>query len=303
MIDDLLATKTRIDAFISDPLNNPLTNSEQLILAGYYSYILNVRASLEALPAQEITDHHLQMFINSHENGFAMIVPCKIELLIAKECLERRRLERETALTKQPNNVDDLLCAVEEVLRISDRKHDAWNRAYAAIASIRNGVTAPAQPVIPGQLTLRMAEEKALSLGAVLYDEEAEVFADGWNACRDEMLKAQPVSEPSWVSVKDGLPELQLGGIAQYWVYFKANHDGSMRVSQATYINAPFTGEEEEEPVWAMYSECGDPFNAVGWYDRYDHPDYAVYYKPIEFGEVIAYLPIVEPAAPAQESE
>lgn len=48
---------------------------------------------------------------------------------------------------------------------------------------------APAQPVIPGQLTLRMAEEKALSLGAVLYDEEAEVFADGWNACRAEMLK------------------------------------------------------------------------------------------------------------------
>lgn len=54
----------------------------------------------------------------------------------------------------------------------------------------------PAQPVIPGQLTQRMAEEKALSLGAVLYDEEAEVFADGWNACRAEMLKAQPVSEP-----------------------------------------------------------------------------------------------------------
>ena len=67
-----------------------------------------------------------------------------------------------------------------------------------------------AQPVIPEQLTVRMAEEKALSLGAVLYDEEADVFADGWNACRAEMLKAQqnepqnipenipaqPVSEP-----------------------------------------------------------------------------------------------------------
>lgn len=56
--------------------------------------------------------------------------------------------------------------------------------------------SAPAQPVIPGQLTQRMAEEKALSLGAVLNDEEADVFADGWNECRAEMLKAQPVSEP-----------------------------------------------------------------------------------------------------------
>jgi len=116
-------------------------------------------------------------------------------------------------------------------------------------------------------------------------------------------VTAQPVSEPGWVSVKDGLPELQLGGIAQYWVYFKANHDGSMCVSQATYINAPFTGEEEEEPDWAMHSESGHPFNAVGWHDRYDHPDYNAYYKPLEFGEVIAYMPIVMPAAPAQESE
>lgn len=64
------------------------------------------------------------------------------------------------------------------------------------VAENNGDMAAPAQPVIPGQLTQRMAEEKALSLGAVLSDDEADAFAEGWNACRAEMLKAQHVSEP-----------------------------------------------------------------------------------------------------------
>ncbi|MCQ4171649.1 hypothetical protein NNX50_20265, partial [Hafnia paralvei] len=52
-------------------------------------------------------------------------------------------------IPKQPDNLDELMNAVEEVLRISDRDHDAWDRARAAMADIRNGVEAPAQPVIP----------------------------------------------------------------------------------------------------------------------------------------------------------
>lgn len=80
---------------------------------------------------------------------------------------------------------------------------------------------ATTQPVIPEQLTVRMAEDKALSLGAVLYDEEADVFADGWNACRAEMLKAQqneaqnipenipekPIGEHKWISVDERMPD------------------------------------------------------------------------------------------------
>lgn len=69
---------------------------------------------------------------------------------------------------------------------------------------------ATTQPVIPEQLTVRMAEEKALSLGAVLYDEEADVFADGWNACRAEMLKAQqnePQNIPENIPAQPVIPE------------------------------------------------------------------------------------------------
>ncbi|MCK2179003.1 hypothetical protein MUN35_04685 [Hafnia paralvei] len=58
-------------------------------------------------------------------------------------------------LPKQPDNLDELMNAVEEVLRISDRDHDAWDRARAAMADIRNGVEAPAQPVIPEQNKFR----------------------------------------------------------------------------------------------------------------------------------------------------
>lgn len=81
------------------------------------------------------------------------------------------------------------------------------------------------RPVIPGQLTQRMAEEKALSLGAVLNDEEADVFADGWNACRAEMLKAQLVSEPyklnCWISVADRLPS----EFGRYLCYVEEQND------------------------------------------------------------------------------
>jgi len=34
---------------------------------------------------------------------------------------------------------DELLEAMEEVIRISDRDHDAWNRAKAAIAAVKAG--------------------------------------------------------------------------------------------------------------------------------------------------------------------
>ena len=93
------------------------------------------------------------------------------------------------------------------------------NRVTAALWKMYQA--APAQPVIPEQLTMRMAEDKALSLGAVLYDEEADVFADGWNACRAEMLKAQqnepqnipenipekPIGEHKWISVDERMPD------------------------------------------------------------------------------------------------
>uniref|UniRef100_UPI003119E232 hypothetical protein n=1 Tax=Hafnia alvei TaxID=569 RepID=UPI003119E232 len=114
-------------------------------------------------------------------------------------------------LPKQPDatitnegDITKIIKAAEKLVRCKGRYHSEQN--YRALAALF-GVTvpdlpplpadeAPAQLGIPGKLTQRMAEEKALSLGAVLNDEEADVFADGWNACCAEMLKAQPVSEP-----------------------------------------------------------------------------------------------------------
>lgn len=93
-------------------------------------------------------------------------------------------------LPKQP----ELLSIGELLQRLEEQTGEKW-------------VEESVQHVIPGQLTLRMAEEKALSLGAVLYDEEAEVFADGWNACRAEMLKAQQ-NEPQ--NIPENIPAIQL---------------------------------------------------------------------------------------------
>lgn len=105
-------------------------------------------------------------------------------------------LYRAPVLPKQPEPEN-------KIAQIKRQKALAWlkrvayeNPCMKEVKTCIEVLSAPAQPVIPGQLTQRMAEEKALSLGAVLYDEEADVFADGWNACRAEMLKAQPVSEP-----------------------------------------------------------------------------------------------------------
>lgn len=42
---------------------------------------------------------------------------------------------------------DELLSAMEEILRISDRDHDAWNRAKSAIAACRAAMQGKAEPV------------------------------------------------------------------------------------------------------------------------------------------------------------
>ncbi|HHT9073274.1 TPA: hypothetical protein ACT5CI_001933 [Edwardsiella tarda] len=61
--------------------------------------------------------------------------------------------------------------AVEELARI-------------ALASLET------ESVIPGNIGPAMAKEEAFWLGAILNDDEADIFSDGWNACRAAMLKA-----------------------------------------------------------------------------------------------------------------
>ena len=43
-------------------------------------------------------------------------------------------------IVQQLGATEGLLAAVKEVLRITDRKHDAWDRAKEAIAKVEGGV-------------------------------------------------------------------------------------------------------------------------------------------------------------------
>ncbi|WP_038906866.1 hypothetical protein [Dickeya oryzae] len=101
-----------------------------------------------------------------------------------------------------------------------------------------------------------------------------------------------------WRKVSSGQPELPLGEIAEYWVCWKGQNDGVLRVSQAKYMNCPCSGDEETLPDWVMYTDDGDPFNAVGWHEQYSHPEYTAYYAPFERGEIIAYTPQERPPIP-----
>ena len=46
--------------------------------------------------------------------------------------------EGAVALYEHPTNVDELLTAVKEVIRISDRKHDAWDKAKVLIEKMES---------------------------------------------------------------------------------------------------------------------------------------------------------------------
>lgn len=46
---------------------------------------------MAAIPEQPLADAHVQMIINSHEKGWAMIIPCQIEYPLAKEVQALRR--------------------------------------------------------------------------------------------------------------------------------------------------------------------------------------------------------------------
>lgn len=74
----------RIAAFAKSPLDNPLSRSEQMELARLFI--------------------HIQMVINSHEKGWAAIVPCTITYRLAKEVQEFRKASVESESTKAAIN-------------------------------------------------------------------------------------------------------------------------------------------------------------------------------------------------------
>ncbi|EOC8339545.1 hypothetical protein ACI5MQ_003923 [Salmonella enterica subsp. enterica serovar Anatum] len=76
----------RVSAFVKSPLDNPLTRGEQMELARWFLHIHEQMEVFKQLPDLPITDGHVQQVINSHEKGWAMIVPCKITTSWLRKC-------------------------------------------------------------------------------------------------------------------------------------------------------------------------------------------------------------------------
>ena len=133
--------------------------------------------------------------------------------------------------------------AAEKLVRCKGRYHSEQN--YRALAALF-GVTvpdlpplpsdeAPAQPVIPEQHELKIPpaiEPDYEVIKGILPTANPDEYAcciaaDMWNACRAEMLKAQPVSEPyklakspeacAWISDGEGL---WLSDCGLTWTFF-----------------------------------------------------------------------------------
>ncbi|EEW1865268.1 hypothetical protein HVX25_24440 (plasmid) [Escherichia coli] len=92
-MNDLLVE--RASAFVKSPLDNPLTRGEQMELARWFLHIHEQMEVFKQLPDLPITDGHVQQVINSHEKGWAMIVPCKITYELAKEVQANRARSKE----------------------------------------------------------------------------------------------------------------------------------------------------------------------------------------------------------------
>lgn len=99
---------------------------------------------------------------------------------------------------------DELLTAMEEVLRISDRQHDAWDKAKAAVSACRAAMTA--QPTKANNAIGQYQGADGMP---------HDIVTLGGTACKDE-----PVSNPyklpdGWIKCSERMPEE--GG--RYWCY------------------------------------------------------------------------------------
>ncbi|WP_312738316.1 hypothetical protein [Atlantibacter hermannii] len=94
---------------------------------------------------------------------------------------------------------EELLSAMEDVLRISDRDHDAWNRAKYAIAAIRSAPAVQAeplsgnteqvsQPVLPEPITRNDADGWWMYKGRRVGGGCAEWYNRALDDCRAAML-------------------------------------------------------------------------------------------------------------------
>lgn len=67
------------------------SQSVVMSIASDLLYLFRQAQRIAAIPEQPVTDAHVQMVIDSHEKGYAMIVPAKIDLALAKEVQAHRK--------------------------------------------------------------------------------------------------------------------------------------------------------------------------------------------------------------------
>lgn len=86
------------------------------------------------------------------------------------------------------------------------------------------------------QITASMAKDIAFKLGAELNNEEAEIFADGYNAAMQSFGNSEqlnsPVTPDDWVSCSERMPDSKTGVL----VAREFDRKGDWRMKWATYI-------------------------------------------------------------------
>ncbi|MGU6660427.1 DUF551 domain-containing protein [Salmonella enterica subsp. enterica serovar Newport] len=86
------------------------------------------------------------------------------------------------------------------------------------------------------QITASMAKDIAFKLGAELNNEEAEIFADGYNAAMQSFGNSEqlnsPVTQDGWISCSERMPDSKTGVL----VAREFGRKGDWRMKWATYI-------------------------------------------------------------------
>lgn len=172
-------TKERLERFINNPLEHGLTRGEQMEMAR------QMLAGMEQEPVGEVV---LGEYDDSGCHPDARVVCIAADGQADWENFKDGTLLYATPPT--PVVPKELLSAMEEVLRISDRDHDAWHKAKAGIVSCRAAMLQDAEPVsqrdelpldyLQGQKdglewAAQMAEANHPETGDWLYDDPLEL--------------------------------------------------------------------------------------------------------------------------------
>lgn len=183
-------------------------------------------------------------------------------------------------LPKQP----ELMSIGELLQRLEEQTGEKW-------------VEESAQPVIP--------EQRQMVPDEIIPDQDNTYeYVDGWNACRSEMLKAQPVSEPYKSAANDIIAERQRQISEEGWTPERDDRYSCGELAGAAACYARYTNARG----WVFptnptdYQSAGEPL---------DWPWDAEWWKPtnprrdlVKAGALIlAEIERMDRIAPAQESE